>query len=163
MSLRERIPVYLLALSFAGGVAILQREDYRGEAYIPTKGDVATLGYGSTQGVKLGDRTTPVRALLRTANELDTQYEAAVRRCVKVPLHQAEYDQYVRLAHNIGVGAFCGSTVVKELNQTHYRSACEHILDWRKFNGTDCSKPNKVCAGLWKDRLETHDKCMAAQ
>jgi lysozyme len=163
VSVRERIPVYLLALSFAGGVAILQREDYRGVAYIPTKGDVPTLGYGSTEGVKLGDTTTPVRALLRTANELDTKYEAAVKRCVKVPLHQAEYDQYVRLAHNIGVNGFCGSTVVKEANAQRYASACAHILDWRKFRGQDCSKPNKVCAGLWTDRLETHDKCMAAQ
>jgi lysozyme len=160
---RARVAVGLLALSFAGGVAILQREDYRGEAYIPTPGDVWTLGYGSTEGVKPGDTTTPVRALLRTATELDTKYEAAVKRCVTVPLHQAEYDQYVRLAHNIGAGAFCGSTVVKEANRQNYRSACEHILDWRKFRGIDCSKPNKVCGGLWTDRLETHRKCMEAQ
>lgn len=153
----------MLSLSFAGGVAILNREQFREVAYIPTKGDVPTLGYGSTEGVKMGDRITPARALLRTASELDTQYEAAVKRCVTVPLYQAEYDQYVRLAHNIGVAGFCGSTVVKEANQQRYVSACEHILDWRKFRGIDCSKPNKVCAGLWTDRLETHDKCMGAQ
>ena len=63
MNIRQRIPVYLLALSFAGGVAILQREDYRGEAYIPTKGDVPTLGYGSTEGVKLGELVAKLRAI----------------------------------------------------------------------------------------------------
>lgn len=29
---------------------------------------------------------------------------------VRVPLHQHEYDAFLSLAYNIGLGAFCGST-----------------------------------------------------
>jgi len=32
---------------------------------IPVKGDVPTIGFGTTTGVKLGDTTTPPKALAR--------------------------------------------------------------------------------------------------
>lgn len=163
MGINPRIVVAALTLSFAGGVAIMQREDYRGEAYIPTKGDVPTIGFGSTEGVQLGDKTTPVRALVRAASELDTKYERAVKRCVTAPLHQAEYDVYVSMAYNIGTAGFCGSTIVKRANAGDYAGACDAILLWKKYRGIDCSRPNKVCGGLWKDRQRDHARCMEAQ
>lgn len=164
MNLQPRLIVAALSLSFAGGVAILNRESYTDTAIIPTKGDVPTVGFGSTEGVKMGDTTTPVRALNRAASELDTKYEAAVKRCVTVPLHQAEYDVYVSMAYNIGAGAFCGSSIVKRANAWDYAGACDAILMWNKAGGYDCSTPgNKRCAGLWTDRLRDHARCMAAQ
>ncbi len=82
---------------------------------------------------------------------------------MRVPLHQAEYDLYTHLAYNIGPGAFCGSTLVKKLNAGDYLSACQQILAWRMFKGTDCSLPNRVCGGIWKNRQQTHARCIAAQ
>lgn len=159
-----RVSIVALSLSAAGLVSIALREGYTDEAIIPTKGDVPTMGFGSTTGVKMGDRITPPRALARAASELDTVYEAAVKRCVKVPLHQAEYDVYVSMAYNIGVAGFCGSTIVKRANALDYAGACNAILMWNKAGGFDCSIPgNKQCAGLWKDRLHDHAKCEAAQ
>jgi lysozyme len=168
MNSRARITIAALSLSAAGLVGIAVREGYTDAAIIPTKGDVPTYGFGMTTRpdgtpVQLGDRTTPVRALMDTASKLDTMYEASVRRCVKVPLHQAEYDVYVSMAYNIGTSAFCGSSIVKRANAQDYTGACEAILMWKMYQGIDCSKPNKVCAGLWKDRLRDHGKCMAAQ
>lgn len=163
-----RIAIAALSLSAAGLVGIALREGYTDEAVIPTKGDVATIGFGSTEGVKLGDKTTPPRALLRAATELDTKYERAVKRCVRVPLHQAEYDVYVSMAYNIGTAGFCGSSIAARANAKDYRGACEAILLWKKAGGYDCStlingQPNKQCYGLWKDRLRDHAKCMSAQ
>jgi lysozyme len=163
MAINPRIIVASLSLSAAGLVGIALREGYSDEAIIPTKGDVPTIGFGSTSGVRMGDRTTPPRALARAASELDTKYEAAVKRCVHAPLHQAEYDVYVSMAYNIGTNAFCTSTIVKRANAQDYAGACEAILMWKKFGDVDCSKPNKVCGGLWSDRLRDHAKCMAAQ
>jgi lysozyme len=157
---RARTVVAALTLSAAGLVGIVTREGYTDDVIIPTKGDVPTLGFGTTTGVKLGDRTTPVRALQRAASDLDTIYEAAVKRCVKTALHQAEYDVYVSMAYNIGVNGFCGSTIVKRANEMNYVGACDAILMWKKAGGYDCSTPgNKVCSGLWKDRLKDHAKC----
>lgn len=157
-----RIAVAALTLSASAFVAILTREDYREAAYIPTKGDVPTIGFGTTEGVQLGDKTTPVKAVARALADT-ARYEGAIKRCVKVPLHQAEYDLYTDLSYNIGPAAFCGSSLVKALNQQRYAAACEHILDWRMFKGQDCSKPNKICAGLWTDRQRIHKQCVEAQ
>jgi lysozyme len=163
-----RIAVAALSLSAVGYLSLVDRESYTDNAIIPTKGDVPTFGFGQTEKadgspVKIGDKTTPVRALHDSISAIDTKYTAAVKRCVKVPLTQEELDLYVSLTYNIGTSGFCGSTIVRELNQQHYASACEHILDWRKYHGIDCSQPNKVCAGLWKDRLKLHAQCLAVQ
>ncbi len=157
-----RIPIAALALSAAGFVGILERESYTDTAIIPTKGDVPTIGFGTTAGVRMGDTTTPVKAAVRALQDAH-RYEGAIKQCVRVPLHQAEYDLYTHHAYNIGPTAFCNSTLVKRLNQQDYAGACAQILEWKMFRGIDCSKPNRVCGGIWTDRLKTHAKCMEAQ
>ena len=39
------------------------------------------------------------------------------------------------LAYNIGSKAFCGSTLVRELNAGNYDAACKQILRWDRFKG----------------------------
>ena len=130
---------------------------------IPTKGDVPTIGFGTTGGVKAGDRTTPVKAAQRALLDVGT-YEGAIKQCVHAPLTQAEYDVYVDLAYNIGSGAFCGSTIVKRLNVGDYRGACDGILMYRFAARYDCSTPgNRRCPGLWTDRQRSHSQCVATQ
>lgn len=163
MTVRARVAVYTLSLSAVAFVGILNREGYTDQAVIPVPGDVPTIGFGTTGGVKMGDRTTPVKAAGRALADVQS-YEGAIKQCVKVPLHQAEYDVYTDLAYNIGPTAFCGSTIVKRLNAQDYAGACEGVLMWRQFNGFDCSTPgNKVCAGLWTDRQRVHKQCVEAQ
>lgn len=162
--MNARIVIAALSLSAAGLVGIVVREGYTDNAIIPTKGDVPTYGFGTTGGVNLGDKTTPVRALQRAASDLDTIYEAGVKRCVSVPLHQAEYDVYVSMAYNIGHAAFCKSSIVSRANAGNYTGACESILYYKYAAGYDCSTPgNKRCAGLWTDRQKDHARCMAVQ
>lgn len=163
--MRARVAIAALALSAAGFAGILTREGFSEKAYPdPTRGtELPTIGFGSTEGVQMGDRITVVAAVNRSLREV-TAFEASIKRCVSVPLHQAEYDAYIELAHNIGPGAFCRSTIVKRLNAEDYRGACEAILQWRYSNGQDCSAPgNRACPGLWRDRLRVYDKCMGAQ
>ncbi len=162
--MRARIVVASLSLSAAAFVALVSSEGYTDRAIIPTKGDIPTLGFGSTTGVKIGDTTTPVRAIQRAAKELDTVYEAAVKRCAPVPMHQAEYDVYVDMTYNIGPAAFCSSTMASRLREGDYAGACNQILQWKRAAGYDCSTPgNKRCWGLWERRLQSHAKCMEAQ
>ena len=52
----SRIAIAALSLSASALVGIAGWEQYRGEAYLPTPQDVPTLGWGSTDGVKLGAR-----------------------------------------------------------------------------------------------------------
>lgn len=117
-------------------VSLVGYEGYRGVTYIPVEGDVPTLGFGTTEGVKPGDTTDPVSALRRAL--LDVQkFEGAIQRCVHVPVFQYEYDALVSLAYNIGQSAFCKSTVVRRFNAGDYAGGCEAILMWNKFKGRE--------------------------
>lgn len=149
---RRRAGIAGLAVSASAFVAIVMHEGYSDRAIIPVPGDVPTIGFGTTAGVKPGDTITPPRAVARAL--ADTQkYEGAIKQCVKVPLSQQEYDAYVSLAYNIGPTAFCSSTLVKKLNAGDYAGACQQILVWDKFKG-------KPLRGLTSRRQQEYAQCM---
>jgi lysozyme len=149
------------------------KEGYSDQAIIPVRGDVATICFGATEGVKLGDKSHPVACLERFGRDV-TKYEAMVKECVKVPLAQREYDAFVDLAYNVGKGkvgvkdGFCYrkeggySSVVRKVNAGDYEGACEAILNWKMYQGKDCSKPEnkRLCGGIWTRRLEARAKCL---
>ena len=141
-----------LSLSAAALVGLLVQEGYRDRAYTPVPGDVATIGFGTTGGVKLGDTTTPTKALVRSLADVQ-KFEGALKQCVTVPLHQHEYDAFNSLAYNIGSGAFCRSTLVRKLNSFDYAGACQQILVWDKFKG-------QPLRGLTLRRQKEYRECM---
>lgn len=128
-----RTQITALALSAVALVGIASYEGYSGSAYQDIVG-VWTIGFGTTEGVTRNQTTTPVAALQRKMQDI-TKFEGAIRQCVKVPLHQHEYDAFVSLSYNIGPGAFCSSTLVKLLNEQKYPEACAQILRWNKAGG----------------------------
>lgn len=149
----KRMAVSGLTVGAALLVGITVHEGFPLEAVIPVPGDVPTIGPGRTEGVKMGDKTEPVRELVYLLNNLEGKYAAGVRKCVKVPLYQHEFDVYVSLAYNVGVSAFCGSTLVKLLNQERYAEACEQIKRWDKFKG-------KPLRGLTIRRESEYRQCI---
>jgi lysozyme len=148
----NRKHVATISLSATALVALLLHEGYRENAYIPVAGDVPTIGFGTTAGVKLGDRTSPEKALTVALRDVQ-RFEGSLKDCVTVPLHQHEYDAYISLSYNIGSNAFCRSTLVRKLNAEDYSGACREILRWDKFQG-------RTLAGLTKRRQEEHQKCL---
>ena len=149
-----RIAISALALSASALVGIAVHEGYSPVAYRPVPGDVPTVGFGTTDGVKMGDRTDPVQALTRKLADVQ-RFEGALKRCVRVPLHQHEYDAFLSLAYNIGPGAFCGSTLVRKLNAGDYAGACAEILRWDRFQG-------QPLRGLTLRRQAEHRQCLGA-
>jgi len=147
-----RTVVTALTLSAAALVGLLSHEGYSDKTIIPIKGDVPTIGFGTTEGVKLTDRTTPVKALTRALSDVQ-KFEGALKTCVKVPLHQYEYDAYINLTYNIGSRAFCSSTLVKKLNAQDYAGACKEILRWDKASG-------RVVKGLTNRRQKEYKQCI---
>lgn len=150
--MKQRLAVGALVLAASTLVGIAAHEGYRGDAYIPVPGDVPTIGFGSTDGVKMGDKTTPVRSLQRLLDEVDSVYAQGVRNCVKVPLHSYEFAAFVSLTYNIGVSAFCKSTLVRKVNSEDYTGACAEISRWNRAGG-------KVLRGLTIRREEERAIC----
>lgn len=168
-----RIAVAALGLSMAGFVGIVLDEGYTDKAIIPTKGDVPTIGFGSTvhedgRRVQLGDTTTPVRAL-RTAQAHINRDESQFRGSLPgVALTQGEYDLYLDFTYQYGIGNWRKSTMRNQLLSGNYRAACDALLLYRYAAGYDCSttingQPNKRCWGVWTRQQERHAKCLAEQ
>lgn len=152
--IRPRLSIAALGLSAIGFAGIVTYEGYSDQAIIPVKGDVPTIGFGTTQGVKMGDKTTPQKAVVRSLADIQ-KFEGALHQCVKVPLSQNEYDAAVQISYNIGAKAFCNSTMVKKLNAGDYKGFCEGILAWDKFQG-------KPLPGLTKRRQSEYQTCIGA-
>ena len=157
----KRAHISSIALSAAALVGIVMHEGYTDRAVIPVKGDVPTIGFGTTGGVKMGDTTTPPKALARALTDVQ-KFEGALKQCVTVPLSQNEYDAFVGFSYNVGSAAFCRSGIVKKLNAGDYPGACREILRWTYFQGKNCAAPEnaRLCGGLAKRRQEEYRQCM---
>jgi lysozyme len=164
-----RVLAALLTLSAAGFIGIVSREGYTDSAVIPTKGDVPTVGFGSTvhengQPVRMGDRTDPVRALVKAKAHIDRDEQAFRDSLPGVSLTQGEYDLYLDFTYQYGVANWRTSSMRKHLQAGEYRQACDALLKWRSASGFDCSTPgNKRCPGVWTRQQERHAKCLAEQ
>ena len=157
LQVRSAVSVLVLAASTLVGLAV--HEGYKDEAYIPVPGDVPTIGFGSTDGVKMGDKTTPVRSLVRLLDEIDSVYAQGVRKCVKVPLFPHEFGAFVSLAYNVGVPTFCRKALpgkpdnlIDLINKGKYAEACQRIEAFNKSGG-------KIYPGLVKRRAEERKIC----
>ena len=169
MSTRARILVASLTLSAAAFVGLTVDESYTAAAIIPTRGDVPTLGFGSTtrddgSPVRMGDTTTPPRALKRTLAYIQAD-EADMRKTLEgVALHQADNDVFIDWRYQYGATAWRNSSMLRELRAGNYPAACQALLRYRYSAGFDCSTPgNRVCAGVWTRQQARHAQCMAAQ
>ena len=153
----NRIRIAGLSLSAAALIGLAVHEGYRDTAYIPVPGDVPTIDFGSTthadgRPVRLGDKSDPIRGLIRLGQHVDAK-QRDLRECIgDVPMHQHEWDAIVSWAYNVGTGAACKSTLVKLLQAYDYAGACRELDKWVYFKG-------KPLPGLVRRRAEERAKC----
>lgn len=136
-------------ISARGLDMIKKHEALRLHAYLPTKNDVPTIGYGHTKGVYLGMVITEKQAT-QFLKEDCGWVEKVLSDCVKVPLNQNQYDALASFIFNVGGGAFKNSTLLKKLNSGDYRGAADQLPRWNKQKGI-------VLRGLTKRRAEERD------
>lgn len=117
-----------------------QHEKLMLKAYMPTKNDVWTIGYGHTKGVTEGMTITEAEAEAFLRSDLEWA-EKAVSRNVSVALNQYQFDALVSFVFNIGESNFKKSTLLRELNNGNYEAAAQQFKRWNKQKG-------KVLKGL---------------
>ena len=111
-------------------------EGFRAKAYIPVPGDRVTIGYGFTDGVKMGDTMTREEADARLIEEL-RPYELAVwQACTNEP-NQNQFDAMTSLCYNIGTAGFKRSTVLKAHNRGDHQAAARAFGLWVKAGGKE--------------------------
>lgn len=166
---RQRIAVALLTVSAVGFGTWKSSESFTDRAVIPTKGDVPTLGYGSTRyedgrPVRMGDRITRDRAEVLARNLMKDGERKLADSLPGVKLYQEEFDVYVDFVGQFGIGNWRASSMRKRLLAANYAGSCDALLLYRYSASYDCSTPgNRRCAGVWTRQLRRHERCMGAQ
>lgn len=173
MTTRQRIAVALLSLSAAGLWAWKAQEGFSATPIIPTRGDVPTIGHGSTRyedgsPVRMTDPPiTRARAdvLARNLNSQEEKRFAASLPGVRI--YQEEFDLYMNFVGQYGMGNWRPSGMRRELLAGNYRAACSGLLKYRFQAGRDCSLPKnwgpRGCKGVWTRQQGRYQKCMEVQ
>lgn len=104
------------------------------------KADRATIGWGCTRGVKMGDVWTLEQAEAGLRAELAI-HEERVTRLITVPLNQNQFDALVDADFNCAILDSGGgpSTLRKKLNAGDYAGAANEFDRWTKFAGKPVS------------------------
>lgn len=123
---------------------IIEFEGFRSEAYLCPAG-VATIGFGFTKHVRLGDKMTRSEAAERLKREL-VEYEQGVLSACKLPPNENEFSALVCFAFNIGIAALKKSTVIKRHNEGDKQAAARAFGLWNKAGG-------KTLPGLTRRRM----------
>lgn len=164
----SRNAIAAMSVSAAAFAALVGHEGYSDRAIIPVKGDVPTVGFGSTvredgSRVQMGDTITPQQAIVRSLWHIQKD-ERGIKSCVSAPLSQTEYDLMTDFAYQYGVVALCKSSIVSEANAGRYEQSCAGYLKYRFVAGYDCSTPgNRRCPGVWTRSQGRYQTCMASQ
>lgn len=96
--------------------------------------NVPTIGYGCTEGVKLGMVWSAEKAETEFRKEL-SKFEAGVNRLVTAEINQNQFDALVSFAYNVGLGGLQKSTVLKRVNAGQFDKVPAALAMWNKGGG----------------------------
>lgn len=125
------------------------------EGYVPTVyrdpiGRLAVCYGHDDQTLKPG--TTYTRAQCGTMLADDLAKHAEALNCVKKPMTDGQKAAFVSFSYNVGVSAFCGSTLVRKANAGDMAGACAELSRWVMAGG-------KKLPGLVNRRAAERELC----
>jgi GH24 family phage-related lysozyme (muramidase) len=159
----------LLTVSALGIAAICEHESYSATAYVPVKGDVATIGYGAThytsgEPVRLGDTITRSEAVNLLTSTVNADAVACLHRTIpNVAMTQGEFDVAVDFVYWAGCGNWKISAVKRDYLRGASESACRAYGNWHKAAGRDCCRAGSGCAGVCTRAKWRVNQCLKAQ
>lgn len=128
---------------------IMKYEGFKSKAYLCPAG-IPTIGYGTTEGVKLGDRITKYHAeelLKKDVHKLAEQ----IKKIVRIPINENQEAALISFAYNVGIDALDKSTLLSLINAGYPSNAADEFPKWNKatVNGRKV-----ILDGLTARRLE---------
>ncbi|KFL25082.1 lysozyme [Devosia sp. 17-2-E-8] len=145
--LRKGSAAFAVVLSMVAGFEGLRTVAYRDPVGIPT------ICFGETRGVKMGDQKTADECRQMLGDRL-IEFSSGVDRCLRVDVPAYTYAAFVSFSYNVGVGAFCSSTLAKKANAGDLRGACNELGRWTRAKGLELP-------GLVARRAEERKWCLA--
>ena len=129
-------------------------EGLRRAAYLDPVG-IPTVCFGETRGVKLGDRYTTQQCKDMLGKRL-LEFEQGINKCLKNPglIPDGAYVASISFAYNVGVQAFCNSTLKRKLDAGDIKGACNELPKWVYARG------HIYLPGLAKRRAAEREICL---
>lgn len=117
-----------MKISATGIEFIKKKEGFRSKPY--NDAGKVSIGYGTN--VRKGEYTsiTEQQALSLMMKKIEV-VENVLKRSIKVPVTQNQWDSLVSLGYNIGEGALGSSTLLKKLNSGDVQGAANEFDAWR--------------------------------
>lgn len=125
-------------MSSLGLSTLVDGEGMRTTSYLDGAG-VPTICVGHTKGVKLGMTVSKAQCEAWLREDLAWS-EAAVRRHVRAPLTQHQYDALVMFVFNVGEVNFASSTMLRKLNAGDTIGALNEFPKWNKLRNPKTGK-----------------------
>jgi GH24 family phage-related lysozyme (muramidase) len=113
---------------------------------------IATICDGDTKNVRMGMKATHEECDERTVRRL-IEHEDGMLRCLKVDLPDGPRLAFLSMTYNVGVAAFCNSTLLRKANAGDIRGACNELPRWNRAGG-------KEVRGLTRRRLAEQAICL---
>ncbi len=105
------------------------------KAYLCPAG-VLTIGYGHTDNVSVGQEITLAQAEALLLHDLEV-FERDVAARVQVPLNDNQFSALICFTFNIGIMAFCRSSLLRKLNKGFYQEIPAELRRWRYAAGVE--------------------------
>lgn len=127
----------VLAATAAVGIALPVVKQWEGRSLVPYPDLVGVLTWcdGETRG------TPKARYTHAECDQLTYEavagFEAAIRPCLPENLPHKTRAAFIVTAYNIGVAAFCRSTMSRRALAGDLRGACDALMMWTKAGGRE--------------------------
>lgn len=116
-------------------------------------GGVLTYCTGATENAAWGKTYTPAQCRAQLDHDLE-RHAAGISRCIPMDrLTDGQKVAFVDAAYNIGVSAFCGSSMARRAAAGDLVGACNALLMWNKVGG-------KEVRGLTRRRAAERELCL---
>lgn len=131
--MKRRLVAAALALSLGGAGMIAHHEGTKTRAYLDS-GKVWTICTGHTRTARPGMVVTEAECARLLKQDI-AWAEDVVRRLVKVPVTQEQFDALVSFVFNFGETQFAKSTLLRRINAGQCLAAGAEFPRWNMDNG----------------------------
>lgn len=116
-------------------------------------GGVLTYCTGATENAQWGKTYMAAECKAQLDRDL-ARHAEGISQCVRMErLTDGQKVAFVDFAYNVGVAAFCGSSVARRTNAGDMKGGCDALLMWNKVGGREV-------AGLTRRRQAERAFCM---
>lgn len=126
-------------------------EGLRQFAYYDPVG-IPTACFGETKNIRMGMKFSRAECDRMLVDSL-IEHDDGMMRCTTVPLADETRAALLSFTYNVGVGAYCKSTLVRKLNAGDVKGACDQLLRWDRASGVRLP-------GLTKRRAAERELCL---